>query len=66
MGSVTVHRAQNCMKSNKKIEPKTLAEFPEHILNDYDRMFHSHNQINWNVKNNYVLEIHITIYKSKR
>ena len=45
MGSVTVHRAQNCMKSNKKIEPKTLAEFPEHILNDYDRMFHNHNQI---------------------
>ena len=36
MGSVTVHRAQNYIKSNKKLDrTKTLAEFQDHILNDY-------------------------------
>ena len=37
MGSVTVHRAPctNLHKDEQKDRTKTLAEFPDHILNDY-------------------------------
>ena len=29
-------RAQNCMKGEQNDRTKTLAEFRDHILNDYD------------------------------